>query len=193
MKRTLLVLALAICVSAGCRAVGPRGGSGCGQSCGPGGCQCGEPVGGCDSCGSGCNGASCGSECNGTCAGCGENSCHCQGPCDCGMFNRHCGCADSCGAPGPYDCSPCNSPAWGCNGYGYCQPRCRGMCGGHPMLQNGYCCCCGQPGPSCCCTSGDQYYNFTPGPPVGHTAYPYYTVRGPRDFLLNNPPRLGPY
>ena len=29
------------------------------------------------------------------------------------------------------------------------------------------------------------------GPPVGTYAYPYYTVRGPRDFLANNPPSIG--
>jgi hypothetical protein len=28
---------------------------------------------------------------------------------------------------------------------------------------------------------------------VAQTAYPYYTLRGPRDFLLNNPPPIGPY
>jgi hypothetical protein len=68
------------------------------------------------------------------------------------------------------------------------------MCGGHgPMLRNGYCCCCGQPGVACCCTSGDHRYNFAPGPPVAQTAYPYYTVRGPRDFLMGNPPKLGPF
>ena len=54
------------------------------------------------------------------------------------------------------------------------------------------------PGCSCCpfcgCgPSGDQNYNFNPGPPVAQTAYPYYTLRGPRDFLLNNPPSIGPY
>ncbi len=32
---------------------------------------------------------------------------------------------------------------------------------------------------------------ITPGPPTGQTAYPYYTVRGPRDFLLNDPPSIG--
>ncbi|MCD0460614.1 hypothetical protein U8335_07720 [Roseiconus lacunae] len=32
---------------------------------------------------------------------------------------------------------------------------------------------------------------FTPGPPTGQVAYPYYTVRGPRDFLLNDPPTIG--
>ena len=68
------------------------------------------------------------------------------------------------------------------------QPIHAGVCG------NGYCCgVCGQPAPSCCCNSGDQNYNFNPGPPVAQTAYPYYTVRGPRDFLLDNPPPLGPY
>ena len=30
------------------------------------------------------------------------------------------------------------------------------------------------------------------GPPSGATAYPYYTVRGPRDFLAKNPPSIGP-
>lgn len=33
---------------------------------------------------------------------------------------------------------------------------------------------------------------FTPGPPTGQVAYPYYTVRGPRDFLQSNPPTIGP-
>lgn len=33
---------------------------------------------------------------------------------------------------------------------------------------------------------------FTPGPPTGQVAYPYYTVRGPRDFLQDNPPSIGP-
>ena len=34
---------------------------------------------------------------------------------------------------------------------------------------------------------------YNPGPPVGQVAYPYYTVRGPRDFLRDNPPSIGPY
>ncbi len=33
---------------------------------------------------------------------------------------------------------------------------------------------------------------FTPGPPAGTITYPYYTTRGPRDFLANNPPSIGP-
>ena len=41
--------------------------------------------------------------------------------------------------------------------------------------------------------AGAQLNNrpFTPGPPSGQTAYPYYTTRGPRDFLMANPPSIG--
>src|SRR5688572_8888418 len=28
-------------------------------------------------------------------------------------------------------------------------------------------------------------------PPTAQVAYPYYTTRGPRDFLTNNPPSIG--
>lgn len=31
-----------------------------------------------------------------------------------------------------------------------------------------------------------------PGPPIGQVAYPYYTTRGPRDFLARNPGDIGP-
>jgi hypothetical protein len=30
------------------------------------------------------------------------------------------------------------------------------------------------------------------GPRMPQTAYPYYTTRGPRDFLAKNPPSIGP-
>ncbi len=30
------------------------------------------------------------------------------------------------------------------------------------------------------------------GPPTGTYAYPYYTTRGPRDFLVDNPGSIGP-
>ena len=29
------------------------------------------------------------------------------------------------------------------------------------------------------------------GPPSAATAYPYYSVRAPRDFLMDNPPSIG--
>ncbi|MFM7072839.1 MAG: hypothetical protein ACKO38_13705 [Planctomycetota bacterium] len=31
-----------------------------------------------------------------------------------------------------------------------------------------------------------------PGPAAAAVAYPYYTLRGPRDFLTNSPPSIGP-
>jgi hypothetical protein len=31
-----------------------------------------------------------------------------------------------------------------------------------------------------------------PGPATPTYAYPYYTTRAPRDFLLDNPPSIGP-
>jgi hypothetical protein len=38
-----------------------------------------------------------------------------------------------------------------------------------------------------------DYGAITPaGPPTGAVAYPYYTTRGPRDFLAKRPPSIGP-
>ncbi len=33
---------------------------------------------------------------------------------------------------------------------------------------------------------------YNAGPPVGQVTYPYYTLRGPRDFLDRDPPSIGP-
>jgi hypothetical protein len=212
MNRTLLVLALALLCSAGCQSMGPK----CGQSCGGPACQpCCEsphvatmkyaprPDGCCQDCGQGC-GQACGRG--------GNLEANCSGH-DCCMFNRYCGSECGPGYPcGQYDCSPCNSPNWGCTGHGhpfgyktarecYCyNDQCQQQecvcqhCGHH------YCCCCGPASPGCACCplcgcgpSGDHNYNFTPGPPIAQTAYPYYTLRGPRDFLMSNPPSIGPY
>lgn len=32
---------------------------------------------------------------------------------------------------------------------------------------------------------------FTAGPPTGQVAYPYYSIRSPRDFLMDSPPTIG--
>ncbi len=211
MKRTLLVLALAVFGCAGCRAIQ----SNCGQPCAT---ECGAP---CDQ--------SCCEPCHvktmkyaprpmGCCDGCGTASgrggnieADCPGG-NCCIFDRYRG--SDCGPGYPnavYDCSPCCSPDWGCTGhrhpFGYqtsreCALCANGNCNGQqycvcPHCGRGYCC--GGPGVGCGCPfcgcgpSGDQNYNFNPGPPVAQTAYPYYTLRGPRDFLLNNPPSIGPY
>lgn len=38
----------------------------------------------------------------------------------------------------------------------------------------------------------DGEYEFAAGPPTGAVTYPYYTNRGPRDFLAKNPRSIGP-
>lgn len=40
---------------------------------------------------------------------------------------------------------------------------------------------------------GDYFQGMAgpPGPPTATYAYPYYTTRAPRDFLLDNPPTIG--
>jgi hypothetical protein len=214
MKSTLVVLALAVVSTTGCRAIGPTNhGPGCGDACSD---SCGEP---------------CHITRNrnaprpmGYAGGPGQHmgrggslEANCPGGGDGCLFGRYTG--QECGPgyhPGPYDCSPCNSPNWGCTGHQHPQGYVNGeqcMCQSSvgpcsqckqpgpqcPMCGHGYCCaCCGPPAPGspccpCCGASGDQNYNFNPGPPTGQTAYPYYTLRGPRDYLLGNPPSIGPY
>jgi hypothetical protein len=58
-----------------------------------------------------------------------------------------------------------------------CRPLCR-ACGGHG------CALCRGRG------RGDEASN--PGPATGAVTYPYYTTRGPRDFLAKNPSSIGP-
>jgi hypothetical protein len=186
----------------------------CGDAC-SGGC--------CDSCNAGCGGRrGCGGglcETGGLCD-CIVSDCPvCQGARNCGLFQRYCspeGCCNDCGMRNDYDCSACQLRGH-CYGYGVANHSCCGCggcgdggcgngggcggcgnggcgcgpcaygCGGGPMYGSG---CCAGPG---CCASGDQHYTFNPGPPVGQTAYPYYTTRGPRDFLEKNPAPIGPY
>jgi len=37
----------------------------------------------------------------------------------------------------------------------------------------------------------DREYVGPQGPSTAQVAYPYYTTRGPRDFLIDNPPSIG--
>ncbi len=39
---------------------------------------------------------------------------------------------------------------------------------------------------------GPSQYADDAGPPSGQVTYPYYTNRGPRDFLARNPNSIGP-
>ena len=78
----------------------------------------------------------------------------------------------------------------GCGRHNLARGGCQGGCG---YSQAGSCGC-GQCGTSDRIPplAGNAYVNGGPsGPPTGAYAYPYYTVRGPRDFLRNEPPTIG--
>jgi hypothetical protein len=119
--------------------------------------------------------------------------------------NHYGGCPASCedgceqcnGAP----CADCQSgicPTGGCkNGLchlgencnacadGRCQERHVGRYGGlakHRLT----------PEEQCELDGSDYGATCPPGPPSGAVAYPYYTTRGPRDFLAKCPPSIGP-
>ena len=141
-----------------------------------------------------------------SCGPCGDSPCHIttsqmapratmqQGRCpQTGVFEN---CGWTCGGGACDGCGGCVGECGpGLCGEGYCGPFGRGCCGQGGCGGNG----CLQHGMSClldcnggCNGCGDHRYNFQPGPPVGQVAYPYYTTRGPRDFLMCNPPSIGP-
>jgi hypothetical protein len=100
----------------------------------------------------------------------------------------------------------CTSLRCGCDGCGdgWCADhgRCSGECRqGRPCCDDpnncNDACPCGQK--RCClsCRLFGRHQAAKPQPqvataPIGAVAYPYYTVRGPRDFLMKNPPTIGP-
>lgn len=130
--------------------------------------------------------ACCGNQCcYDTCNDCAAT---CQ-PSDCG----NCGECSQCGiCDRGYDCVQTGECMEGCQGVencGYCEGiggRFRGFMGrlcpwGHGH-GNGY-------GAQAADPSDGGAFGQGTG---GVVAYPYYTTRGPRDFLLNNPPSIGP-
>ncbi len=108
------------------------------------------------------------------CGGCGSCGGECE-PCD--SFCGKCcggggGCGGSCESCCGGDCEPCDTGG------------CRSSCPRDAIL-------CGLLG-RCCCTHVADPPPVTPGPPTGAITYPYYTIRGPRDFLAESPPSIGP-
>jgi hypothetical protein len=106
-------------------------------------------------------------------------------------YNAECGVCE--------DCPTCGCPADSCTCGDVCGAHCD-ACGGKCRcfvegVASGFCGGCGPCGGLCCPHAGGypEYPAFNPGPTHGQVAYPYYTVRGPRDFLRNNPPPIGPY
>ena len=134
----------------------------------------------------------------------------CRGGCDC---SAGCDCAGGC--DGGCDDACCGDGGCSVGGGRVGGGQLRGRVGGRVAnlganiggRLGGGCSACGGNGCGLCqrvvgkvasgfCPHGGGYpanYNFNPSPPSGQVAYPYYTVRGPRDFLRNNPPSIGPY
>jgi hypothetical protein len=168
MNRWLGVCSVAflLVASTGCLHHGVRGGC---NSCGPAGhasCQSG-------SCGQ-CSTGSCGGSC-GEVSSCGS----CRGGGRVGILNRVrnrvAGCGGACG--GACGAVPMG---WQQGGLNYGSHLGSGLLGhgGTGLMGHG---------------AGAQLDSqpFNPGPPTAQVAYPYYTHRGPRDFLVDNPPTIG--
>ncbi len=120
-------------------------------------------------------------------------------------FSRHkCQTCDQCGGYGDYrtgvNAGHSAPPAHERCGlferlWGGGEPRCR-HCGGRGChLCRGRGGAGGPGGPGGPGDGSNLGLGPAPAPPPSAAAvgYPYYTNRGPRDFLLNNPPSIGPY
>jgi hypothetical protein len=91
------------------------------------------------------------------------------------------------GACGPGGCETGTCGPEGCNecADGTCRPRHVGRYGGlakHHL----------SPEERAALAASDYGATTPAGPPSGTVAYPYYTTRGPRDFLAKCPPSIGP-
>ena len=102
-----------------------------------------------------------------------------------GLTSCLCGsCSDA-----PESCGSCSSDCDSCvDGCDGCDGGSAGLDG--LMGMDGYCPGCGGQGCQRCC--GRFREPATPGPATGAITYPYYTVRGPRDFLARSPRSIGP-
>jgi hypothetical protein len=84
----------------------------------------------------------------------------------------------------------CNGPGQPCNGQG--QPCVDPNQGGDPQQAEA----CPADGRRClrpfCTKCRPDGECCEGGPPEPTITYPYYTTRGPRDFLAKNPPSIGP-
>ncbi|MFG0254472.1 MAG: hypothetical protein ACF787_05155 [Rhodopirellula sp. JB053] len=142
-----------------------------------GGCStCAAPAGDCSSCSTGtCSTGTCGSgacstgqcaSCNGDCGSCNDGRCG-------GLLGKTrgkiLGCHTGCGRTG-CQAGPLGWQQGGLDYSSHLNPGCLGHQAGAAVAS--------QP--------------FTPGAPTAQVAYPYYTHRGPRDFLMANPPSIGP-
>lgn len=119
----------------------------------------------------------------GYCGGCGGCGSQGGGGCAC----SDCGMAGNSGGPGssgmvrgggPGGPGMARGPARGYPSAAMSNGRSRHPAEGHPFVRQR--------------RDADGDYEFAAGPPTGSTTYPYYTTRGPRDFLARNPRDIGP-
>jgi len=121
---------------------------------------------GCNTCSTGaCGNGACGAGCS---SGCSNGS---------GLLGKLGGLCGTCGSQGCRNGCVAGPLGWQQGGLDY-SSHLQAPAGGHGLLGHG---------------AGRQLANqpFTAGPPSAQVAYPYYTVRGPRDFLVDNPPSIG--
>ncbi|MGD9645943.1 MAG: hypothetical protein AB7U73_09530 [Pirellulales bacterium] len=86
-----------------------------------------------------------------------------------------------------------SGPAYSESGPAYVDSHYAGECS---SCSGGAChSCAGGCGMGCCGRRGGGRQPFVgdSGPPTGAVGYPYYTTRGPRDFLARSPRPIGPY
>lgn len=115
----------------------------------------------------------------------------------CGLLSGCGSCGGQCGPGGCAGYDPheggghCDSCGGGdCNSWDYAGGYSDGCYKTYGAHTPGGCKSCGMAahhGPS----ADEQLYE-EPGPPTGAVTYPYYTTRGPRDFLARNPASIGP-
>ncbi len=126
----------------------------------------------------------------GNCETGGCNTGSCGGSCGSGILGKlkGGGCNGSCGS------GNCGSGNCG-HGGGLCKGGCRAGCVAGPIgWQQGGLDYSSHLQPGLLGHNAARNLNnrpFTPGPPTAQTAYPYYTVRSPRDFLMDKPPTIG--
>jgi len=99
--------------------------------------------------------------------------CGCGGCCAYG----HEGPCDSCGGGGCSECGMAGGSVTGPSA-AYANSQHYHPAGGHPLVHQRR-------------DAGGEY-EFAAGPPTGGVTYPYYTNRGPRDYLARNPRGIGP-
>jgi hypothetical protein len=109
-------------------------------------------------------------------AGCAADGCRDSG-------GKHLlGCHQGTCASAPETCASCGGGRQGCG-----DPNCPN-CGGDPRGGGD-----GRDGPLARQRAEfNAYHGGQPGPLTGAVAYPYYSVRGPRDFLARDPASIGP-